>query len=82
MEEDICEKTEEPGRVPGATPFQVVLKGGSPWGFTLRGGTEVQSPIQVSQVRTSGAEGRESVGVHTAGRDGGAVPHTGVSGEI
>ncbi|KAK3100457.1 hypothetical protein FSP39_020389 [Pinctada imbricata] len=35
---------------PGTQPFQVVLKGGSPWGFTLKGGAEVQSPIQICEI--------------------------------
>lgn len=32
-------------------PFDVVLKGGSPWGFTLTGGAEVRSPIQITEVK-------------------------------
>lgn len=32
-------------------PFEVILKGGSPWGFTITGGAEVRSPIQISEVR-------------------------------
>ena len=32
-------------------PFSVVLKGGSPWGFKLRGGSEAKSPIQIAEVR-------------------------------
>ena len=31
-------------------PFEVVLKGGSPWGFTIAGGIEVRSLIQISEV--------------------------------
>lgn len=31
--------------------FQVVLKGGAPWGFTLRGGVGAQSPVQIYQVK-------------------------------
>lgn len=30
--------------------FQVVLKGGAPWGFTLQGGVGTQSPVQIQQV--------------------------------
>jgi hypothetical protein len=33
-----------------AGTFQVVLKGGAPWGFTLRGGVGAQSPVQIDQV--------------------------------
>lgn len=36
-----------PGR---AEALVVVLKGGSPWGFTLNGGSEVRSPIKISEV--------------------------------
>ena len=32
-------------------PFQVILKGGSPWGFTLKGGAEFRSSVQVAEVR-------------------------------
>lgn len=31
-------------------PFEVVLKGGSPWDFTITGGIEVRSPIQILEV--------------------------------
>lgn len=31
-------------------PFHVVLKGGAPWGFSLRGGSEVRSPLQIAEV--------------------------------
>ena len=31
-------------------PFQVILKGGSPWGFSLKGGAEPRSPVQVAEV--------------------------------
>ena len=34
-------------------PFKVVFKGGSPWGFDLKGGTESKAPLQVSQVTES-----------------------------
>lgn len=30
--------------------FQVLLKGGAPWGFTLQGGTDNVSPVQIQQV--------------------------------
>ena len=31
--------------------FDVVLNGGSPWGFTLQGGSEFRSKLVVSKVR-------------------------------
>lgn len=33
-----------------AGKFEVVLRGGSPWGFTLQGGEEVQAPLTVAKV--------------------------------
>ena len=32
-------------------PFEVILRGGKPWGFTLAGGEEEQCPLHVSKVR-------------------------------
>ena len=31
-------------------PFQVVLKGGSPWGFNLKGIKGTRTPVQISEV--------------------------------
>lgn len=31
-------------------PFKIVFKGGRPWGFGLKGGTESKAPLQISQV--------------------------------
>ena len=31
-------------------PFTIVLKGGRPWGFDLKGGSENKAPLKVSQV--------------------------------
>ena len=31
-------------------PIKLVLKGGKPWGFELKGGSENKAPLQVSQV--------------------------------
>ena len=33
-----------------AGPFQVTLRGGRPWGFTLQGGSEVGAPLTVAKV--------------------------------
>lgn len=45
------EKKVENSPVLSVEPFRVILKGGSPWGFTLKGGAEVRAPIQISEVR-------------------------------
>ena len=30
--------------------YEVILRGGKPWGFTLEGGSEVGQPLTISQV--------------------------------
>ncbi|XP_013385268.1 protein Shroom3-like [Lingula anatina] len=34
--------------------LEVVLKGGSPWGFSLKGGAEIRSALTVSKVEPDG----------------------------
>ena len=31
-------------------PLKVVIKGGKPWGFEIKGGTENKAPLQISKV--------------------------------
>ena len=31
-------------------PLKVVIKGGKPWGFEIKGGTEDKAPLQISKV--------------------------------
>ncbi|XP_021348349.1 uncharacterized protein LOC110447164 isoform X2 [Mizuhopecten yessoensis] len=51
---DTDEKVENSPPQLTVEPFEVVLKGGSPWGFTLKGGVEVRSPIQISEINAEG----------------------------
>ncbi|XP_069130177.1 PDZ and LIM domain protein 3-like [Argopecten irradians] len=51
---DTDEKVEKSAPLLTVEPFEVVLKGGSPWGFTLKGGVEVRSPIQISEIKPDG----------------------------
>ncbi|KAK7482911.1 hypothetical protein BaRGS_00025811, partial [Batillaria attramentaria] len=38
-------------------PFEVILRGGKPWGFILAGGEGEDSPLHISQIdENSGAE--------------------------
>ena len=36
----------------GPGQLEVVLRGGRPWGFTLQGGAEVDSPLTIAKVGT------------------------------
>ena len=37
----------------GRQPFEVVLRGGTPWGFALNGGTGTELPVYISKVSVS-----------------------------
>lgn len=35
----------------GRRPFEIILKGGAPWGFALDGGKSMATPLLISKVR-------------------------------
>lgn len=44
---DTTSREEDPGL---KSPFDIVLRGGYPWGFNLRGGARESTPLQVCEV--------------------------------